>query len=128
MKKFTSGLLAAALSASFAAAAVPASSAQMFVPHIQTIQYRPWMRHHDGSNWNGYRGYRDYRPGYRRHGDYWFPLGAFAAGALITGAIANSDRGDAHVEWCYDHYRSYRASDNTYLDSGGVRRECRSPY
>ncbi|WP_296744245.1 BA14K family protein [Mesorhizobium sp.] len=140
MKKIISGLLAATLSASFAAMAVPANAAQVFVPQaqsatsdVQTIQYRPWMRHRDGgTSWNGYRGYRDYHPGYRRHGDYWFPLAAFAAGALITGAIVNSEngayRGDAHVQWCYDHYRSYRAYDNTYLGSGGVRRECRSPY
>src|SRR5438445_457616 len=49
--------------------------------------------------WNGHRGYREYHRGYRRHGDFWFPLAAFATGALITGAIVNNQNryADAHV-------------------------------
>ena len=35
---------------------------------------------------------------------------------------------DAHVQWCYDRWRSYRASDNTYQPLFGARRECVSPY
>jgi Ni/Co efflux regulator RcnB len=151
MKKIVTGLLAATLSVSFAAAAaMPANAAQVFVPQAQTaspdvqaIDYKPWMRHrhfnrnfsrHDGGMWwNGHRGYREYRHGYRRHGDYWFPLAAFATGALITGAIVNSEnnrvyRGDAHVQWCYDRYRSYRASDNTFQPYNGPRQQCISPY
>jgi hypothetical protein len=80
----------------------------------------------------GHRGYRDYRPGYRRHGDFWFPLAAFAAGAIISGAINSQPvyrgGGDAHVQWCYDRWRSYRAYDNTYQPNYGPRRECISPY
>lgn len=34
----------------------------------------------------------------------------------------------AHVNWCYDRYRSYRASDNTFQPYNGPRRQCRSPY
>ncbi|RUU58413.1 BA14K family protein, partial [Mesorhizobium sp. M2C.T.Ca.TU.009.01.2.1] len=76
---------------------------------------------------------REYRRGYRRHGDYWFPLAAFATGALITGAIVNSEnsrvyRGNSHVQWCYDRYRSYRASDNTFQPYNGPRQQCVSPY
>ena len=82
--------------------------------------------------WRGHRGYDHYRPGYRRHGDLWFPLAAFAAGAIISGAIANDSppayRGNAHVSWCYDRYRSYRASDNTFQPYNGPRRQCISPY
>lgn len=82
--------------------------------------------------WRGHRGYDHYRPGYRRHGDFWFPLAAFTAGAIISGAIANDSppvyRGNAHVSWCYDRYRSYRASDNTFQPYNGPRRQCISPY
>ena len=81
--------------------------------------------------WRGHRGYRDYRPGYRRHGDFWFPPAAFIAGAIIGGVIANQPSyggGDAHVQWCYDRYRSYRASDNTFQPYNGPRRQCNSPY
>ncbi|QKC83792.1 BA14K family protein [Mesorhizobium sp. NZP2077] len=126
---------------------------------VQTVDYQPWMknrhfrrnfsnrnfsnrnfgnrdfaRNNDGGGyWNGHRGYRDYHRGYRRHGDYWFPLAAFATGALITGAIINNENsrvyeGNSHVQWCYDHYRSYRSSDNTYQPNYGPRRVCRSPY
>lgn len=91
--------------------------------------------------YNGHRGYRTYRHGYRRHGDFWFPAGAFVAGALIGGALASPDpyyraaprriyRGvsSAHVEWCYNRYRSYRASDNTFQPYNGPRQQCYSPY
>jgi hypothetical protein len=35
---------------------------------------------------------------------------------------------DAHVAWCYQRYRSYRASDNSFQPYNGPRRECYSPY
>jgi hypothetical protein len=151
MKKIVSGLLAATLSVSFAAtAAVPADAAWMqpqassASSDLQSVDHRRWMKHRsinrnrnfsesDSAYWNGHRGSRDYHRGYRRHGDYWFPLAAFATGALITGAIINNNqnrvfRGNSHLEWCYDHYRSYRASDNTFQPSYGPRRQCNSPY
>ncbi|MFA6157322.1 BA14K family protein [Mesorhizobium sp.] len=162
MNKIVSGILATSLAASFALSAIPAYAAPAFVPQsapvsadVQSVDYKPWMqnrnfgrkfngnrnfgnrnfsRNHDGGGyWNGHRGYREYHRGYRRHGDYWFPLAAFATGALITGAIVNSENnrvseGNSHVQWCYDHYRSYRASDNTFQPNNGPRRECRSPY
>lgn len=88
---------------------------------------------HRGGNvyYNGHRGYRHYRPGYRRNGDFWFPAGAFVAGALI-GGVLNAPQtayrgGNAHVRWCYDHYRSYRASDNTFQPNYGPRKQCVSP-
>nr|WIE89426.1 BA14K family protein [Mesorhizobium sp. WSM4875] len=151
MKRIASGLMAAALSASFIAAeVVPVNAQPAYVPQsqglssdVQTVQYRDWRRHRSFNRdfsrrdgvvyWNGHRGYREYRRGYRRHGDYWFPLAAFATGALITGAIINSQNrvyrgGDAHVQWCYDRYRSYRASDNTFQPYKGPRQQCVSPY
>lgn len=93
-------------------------------------------------NWwyyNGHRGYRERRDGYRYYNGFWFPAGAFLAGALITGAIASQPSvtvihrgGSAHTEWCYNRYRSYRAWDNTfqpYSDGRYTPREqCYSPY
>ncbi|TIW90080.1 MAG: BA14K family protein [Mesorhizobium sp.] len=155
MNRITTGLLAATLSATFVAAeVVPVNAQPAYVPlsqaatpDVQTVQYREWRRNRSFDRnfsrnrsfsrngdmyWNGHRGYREYHPGYRRHGDYWFPLAAFATGALITGAIVNENNrvyeGNAHVQWCYNHYRSYRASDNTFQPNNGPRRECRSPY
>ncbi|WP_292227501.1 BA14K family protein, partial [Mesorhizobium sp.] len=34
----------------------------------------------------------------------------------------------AHVRWCFDRYRSYRAWDNSYQPYGGPRQQCLSPY
>ncbi|MBI0140955.1 BA14K family protein [Bartonella sp. W8125] len=33
-----------------------------------------------------------------------------------------------HQQWCSDRYRSYRSSDDTYVDRGGVRQTCKSPF
>lgn len=54
---------------------------------------RGWGPHrgNDGPGYyHGYRGYRDRRPGYRRHRDgLWYPAAAFALGAIIGGALNN---------------------------------------
>lgn len=36
--------------------------------------------------------------------------------------------GNAHVQWCYNRYRSYREYDNTFQPYNGPRRQCWSPY
>jgi hypothetical protein len=85
---------------------------------------------------NGHRGYRDHRPGYRYYNGFWFPAGAFIAGAIISGAINNAAQppryhrggGSAHVQWCYNRYRSYRDYDNTFQPYNGPRQQCYSPY
>lgn len=92
---------------------------------VEQVQYGG--RH----QWRGHRGYRERRAGYRRHNDgWWYPLAAFGTGVVIGGALSNRPArvsGD-HVQWCYDRYRSYRASDNSYQPNYGGRRECVSPY
>ncbi|WP_133116132.1 BA14K family protein [Mesorhizobium wenxiniae] len=87
--RFLSGI-ATSLVATFAlTSTVPVDAAPIFVPRAQgaqsdVIQVRDgWYR--------GYRGYRHYRPGYHRHNDFWFPAGAFVAGALLGSVIANNN-------------------------------------
>lgn len=36
--------------------------------------------------------------------------------------------GNAHVNWCYNRYRSYRAYDNTFQPNYGPRQMCYSPF
>ena len=88
-----------------------------------------WRDRDRGFYYNGHRGYRDYRPGYRRHNGYWFPGAAFATGVIIGGAIANQPRATglsrSHVQYCMERYRSYRVSDDTYQPTSGPRRRCR---
>lgn len=83
-----------------------------------------------GSHWfyNGYRGYSYYRPGYREFDGFWFPPAAFGIVIETRPAVPVVRYGSAHVEWCYDRYRSYRAYDNTFQPYNGPRRQCYSPY
>ena len=93
--------------------------------------------HGGGYYYNGYRGYRHRRHGYRYHDGWWFPAGAFIAGAIIGNAINSAPPpppryyrvgGSAHVAWCYNRYRSYREWDNTFQPYHGPRQQCYSPY
>jgi BA14K-like protein len=43
-------------------------------------------------------------------------------------AYVGADYGDAHVQWCINHYRSYNPDNNTFVSYGGEIRECVSPY
>jgi hypothetical protein len=92
-------------------------------------------QHHREGYYNGHRGYRDRRPGYRQHNGLWFPLAAFAAGSIIGGAAAQPHRvspgrySQSHYAWCENRYKTYRASDNTFVaNSRGERLSCNSPY
>lgn len=105
---------------------------------------------------NGYRGEPEPRGGLRRGLDgWWYPLSAFAAGSIVGGAIAAQDDGPPppppgyeppppgyrppghrmrqdlppeHFAWCAKRYRSYVASDNSYVPRPGIRAHCMSPY
>ncbi|TWG95491.1 BA14K-like protein [Mesorhizobium sp. J18] len=91
---------------------------------------RAFYRRGDHYYYHGHRGYRHYRPGYRQYNGWWFPAAAFVAGAIVGGAVSSTtpSYGNAHVQWCYNRYRSYRASDNTFQPYSGPRRPCISPY
>lgn len=139
--RFLNTVMAVGLSASFAIAGVaPVASAPLnmqsqFVassPIVLAAQNdrrdrRDYKRRGQGYH-NGYRGYRHKRPGYRQQNGFWFPLAAFGLGAIIGGAVAGNGGGSAHVQWCNNHYRSYRAYDNTFQPYNGPRRACYSPY
>jgi hypothetical protein len=139
MKRSLMAICAAALAAPLAFSAAPAA-AQGFSLEIGPDGPRFGL-YNEGPRvyYNGFRGYRDRRAGYRYHGGYWFPHEAFMD-HRHTGSIYDYDRrreyrreyrrdyGRAHVEWCYDRYRSYRASDNTFQPYSGSRQQCYSPY
>jgi hypothetical protein len=89
---------------------------------------RDFQRRGNNYYYRGHRGSRERRPGYRQYQGWWFPSAAFIAGAIIGGANRGPGLSNAHVQWCYDRYRSYRASDNTFQPYNGPRRQCNSPY
>lgn len=124
---------------------------------VQQVDHRRYIRRYGSNNphirrWDRennsprrYYGRHSYRDGYYRRGDYYRHrhhhrhgsgdaaaaiIGGLAAGAII-GTLASPPRyygGNAHTNWCYSRYRSYRAWDNTYQPYYGPRRQCLSPY
>lgn len=97
------------------------------------IHYRRNNRRYDcyrygGCGYYGYRNdwrYRHYRP--YKSGIY---LGLGVPAYRYYAPQRRYYRGvsSAHVRWCYNRYRSYRAWDNTFQPYHGPRRLCWSPY
>ena len=106
---------------------------------------RNWSgkRHWRGKNWN--------HGGHWNHGhwDNWWP--GYGTGLLFSFGLPGLGYYDPywygdpylyrsrrvyrtytmsadHVAWCYNRWRSYRESDNSYQPYNGPRRLCRSPY
>jgi hypothetical protein len=133
MRKTVIALCAAALAAPLSISAAP-SMAQGITFEVGPGGPRVGF-YTDGpyGYYDGYRGYRDRRAGWRYYNGYWFPPDAFVD-RRTTRSIYRAERraarraDRAHVDWCYDRYRSYREYDNTYQPTRGVRRECISPY
>ncbi len=150
MRKVISAVCAAVLSVTGVLSVAPASAAPVRAPmkldqasDIQQVQHRRggYYKHHGRPYYNGHRGYRYQRPGWRSYDGWWFPPAAFITGAIVGGALAQpapvyrqpapvyrQPSGSAHVRWCYDRYRSYRAYDNTFQPYNGPRQQCYSPY
>lgn len=104
----------------------------------EPVQYRDhrdrrWNRHHDRRDYRDYRRHRDYYR-HRRGPSVYFGLAPtyryveprYVAPRYV--APRHRVGGSRHVNWCYNRYRSYRASDNTYQPYNGPRRQCYSPF
>ncbi|BCH28661.1 hypothetical protein MesoLjLc_05910 [Mesorhizobium sp. L-8-10] len=142
MRKVISAVCAAVFSVTGVMTIAPASAAPIQRPlkleqssDVQQVrQRRGYYHYHGRPYYNGHRGYRYQRPGWRSYNGWWFPPAAFITGAIIGGAIAQPapvyrpPSGSAHVQWCYNRYRSYRAYDNTFQPYHGPRQQCYSPY
>ncbi|MGW9230783.1 BA14K family protein [Pseudorhizobium sp. NPDC055634] len=107
---------------------------------VEAVNDVQQVRHRD-RHWGGDRHWRRHGPRYYGHRHHRHRgsnagaiIGGLAAGAIIGGALASQPRryyrggNDAHVQWCYARYRSYRAYDNTFQPYNGPRRQCYSPY
>jgi BA14K-like protein len=86
--------------------------------------------YHGNPYYNGHRGYRHPRHGYRFFGGYWFPPHAFSYGVIIIVPPYQRTYNltERHFRWCERRYRSYRRWDNTFQPYHGPRRQCGSPY
>jgi hypothetical protein len=127
MNKFiVAAVSAAALVVSITMGAATPASAQTLYFGFGTPGYTQYQPHGNYAYYNHYRGTRQRVPGYRYYQGYWFPPAAFLG--LFLGPLVRGFHQSAHEQWCYDHYRSYRASDNTFQPYHGPRLECVSPY
>jgi hypothetical protein len=90
---------------------------------VDLVEYRFRKRHHrhydDGFFFEFGFGDRDYRRHYER--DFYRPRVIHRPRPVIRLTRA-------HIEWCYDHYRSYDHRTNTFIRSGGREVFCRSPF
>lgn len=157
-KALLSSVLAAAmgLTSLAPAAAVPLYSATAPAPQVSSdvtnVDHRRFRRYvpgyherRQGGWYNGYRGSRRWRRGWRRHNGWWFPPAAFALGLIIGNSLYQGGGGyyyrerprryyrseglpPEHYRWCDWRYRTYRAWDNSYIPRVGYRAQCRSPY
>jgi|GEM_PF-1070068 hypothetical protein len=115
---------------------------------VQTIDYhrrgvrpryddRPrYDRRYHGDRYRSPRGaYRHrYTDGYY-YANPWWSLG-LGFGAVIAPEPVRPHRvrpvaprsASAHVDWCFDRYRSYNPRSDTFTGFDGVVRRCRSPY
>lgn len=93
--------------------------------------------------WNGFKGYRHHRTGYKKHTDgWWYPEAAFEPGAHADSTTIKLKKTSqkskkeeekpwlikAHVDYCTAKYKSYTSSDNSYQPYDGPRKQCVSRY
>lgn len=84
---------------------------------LTNVQYRRGYGHH---RYHGYHGWR-----HRHGGTGAAVLGGLAAGAIIGGAIANSQaRANEAAAYCAQRFRSYDPASGTYLGNDGYRHAC----
>lgn len=96
--------------------------AQSAISNVETVQYR---RGHRGPGFRHHGGYH-HRHGYGRgYGGGAAVIGGLAAGAIIGGAIANSQaRANNSDAYCSQRFQSYDPASGTYLGYDGNRHAC----
>lgn len=89
-----------------------------------------YRRHWRGDDWRWRRHYRHHRPRYYGGGSgIYLGLGlGVPAYRYVEPRRVYRGGSSAHVRWCYNRYRSYRAWDNTFQPYNGPRQQCWSPY
>jgi len=81
----------------------------------QQVQYRHWHGGHRHGHYGHHHGH---------DGGGAAVLGGLAAGAIIGGAIANSQAQSNAASYCAQRYRSYDPGSGTYLGNDGLRHSC----
>jgi hypothetical protein len=149
MNKFTSAITALTLGSMAILTAVPAQAQNVTLSFGQKYQVvetycdRYPSDPDCNSFYQGGWGDREYRRFYSTRqsrvdniasGIFGFTFGA-ALGSIIANSnnntryngdvvVSNNSNYDAHVQACYDRYRSYDEETNTFMGFDGVRRQC----
>ena len=146
-KNYHAFVLASSLALSaFAIPTGTASAASLPYVHQNTGAGDNGLRHEvkrkssDNQWWennnNRRRGDNDRRRGnHHRHDRHrnFDNFGIYVSPLILGGGYGYNDgyrhSGNAHEEWCFDHYpNSYNPNDNTWVSYSGDVRVCRSPY
>ncbi|MDB5538846.1 MAG: Lectin-like protein BA14k [Devosia sp.] len=85
-------------------------------------------RRGDSYFYNGYRGEREHRRGWRNFNGFWFPPSAFSFSIFLGDYGPRISFSARHFAWCESRYHSYRRWDNSFMPYGGPRRKCHSPW
>lgn len=148
MKTLTKGLVATTLAALIGITSVIPTSAQILAPRsdqrdrVITTYCDRNPRDRDCNDWRrGRWNDRDYDRFYRGRRDNLDSIASgifgFTFGAIVGGALSNQGRNNdrviyldrnnsyqAHVNACYDRYRSYDEETDTFMGYDGIRRRC----
>lgn len=108
--------------------AVERSAVETPVTQVNHRNHRKWRHHKQRRHWNRHRPRAGFYLEFGRPAPYYYRPGYVRPRPArpYYGQPVRLSR--AHVRWCYNRYRSYRASDNTFQPYHGPRRSCRSPY
>ncbi|WP_336068118.1 BA14K family protein [Nitratireductor rhodophyticola] len=111
-----------------ASSAVERSAVETPVVQVDRRDRRKWRRHHDRRKWHRHRPRAGFYFEFGRPAPYYSPPYYVRPRPArpYYGRPVRLSR--AHVRWCYNRYRSYRAFDNTFQPYHGPRRPCISPY
>lgn len=112
------------------AAATPLSAAVNAAPENTTAVEQVHRRRVDRDR-HRYRHWPRYR--YRTHayphyyGGWWYAT-PWWQGPSFSFGLGVPAYGNAHVQWCFNRFRSYDARTDSFLGYDGLRHRCRSPY
>jgi hypothetical protein len=84
-----------------------------------------------------------YGPYVHYHDGWWYPQPWVYTPRIGLGVVTGNDSydnyyqdydyvdtgyGDPHIEWCFDHYRSYDPQSDSFIGHDGDRHACLTPF
>jgi hypothetical protein len=88
-------------------------------------------RRHGSRHRQARSGYRYHHGGYYYASPWWLAAPAFGLSIIVpqhSGQTYSGYSHSAHVQWCFNRFRSYNAATDRYLGYDGLYHRCNSPY